>query len=933
MKYKETLFLPKTSFDMKANLPQKEPLILKEWSKKKLYENLRKKLKKNKKFTLHDGPPYANGHLHMGHALNKILKDIIIRTKQMQGFDAAFVPGWDCHGLPIEWKVEEKYKKKGENKINISILEFRNKCREFAEHWIKIQKEEFIRLGVLGDWKNYYSTMSYKVEAQIVREIGKFLLNGTLYRGSRPVMWSVVEKTALADAEIEYENHESNAIYVLFPIDKTNQKIDDEKNTNILIWTTTPWTIPGNRALAFNKNSSYSLVKLDKNYEHITINPNDCFIIANGLINKLKDDCKIDELKIIKNISGKELEKTICKHPLHDFGYKFEVPLLAADFVTKEEGTGIVHIAPGHGLDDFNLGKQNNIEVPKTIDESGIYCKNVPLFEGEHVFKVDDKVIDSLEQNKKLFFRTKINHSYPHSWRSKAPLIFRNTTQWFISLEKKNLRSKALKSLKNVVFYPGREKNRITSMIENRPDWCISRQRFWGVPLPIFINKKTNEPLIDKNVIENIARIFEKKGSDAWFQLNPSKFLGKKYNKDDFIQLKDVIEVWFDSGSSHAYVLESRNDLTWPADLYLEGSDQHRGWFHSSLLHSCGTRNKAPFKNILSHGFVVDGKGKKMSKSQGNVVSPNEIINKYGSDILRLWTVASDYFEDIKIDENIIQFQVDTYRRIRNTFRFLIGNLKNYEKKEDVIYKNLLDLEKYILHRVWEINEIILDSINQNDYHKIYKELLFFCSNDLSSFYFDIRKDSLYCDSKLSLRRRSCRMVLKQIFDFLTAWFAPILCFTAEEAWLSNNLNNKESIHFREFPKPGKKWKNTNLSKKWNKIIDLRKVVTSAIEIEREKKILGSSLEANVEFSVSKKFNNFLTGIPLNEIFIVSSCKSVDKLSGETFNFPEYKDIIVKVKKAIGSKCERCWVILPEVEKNNKNLCNRCSAVVTKYFK
>ena len=920
MNYKDTLFLPETEFSMKASLQSNEPKILDKWKKEKLYEKLRNKSKKKKKFILHDGPPYANGHLHMGHALNKILKDIIVRTKQMQGLDASFVPGWDCHGLPIEWEVEQELRKKGDDKNKISIKEFRNKCRAFAEHWIKIQREEFERFGVLGDWENYYSTMSYKAEAQIVREIGKFLLNGSLYKGSRPVMWSVVEKTALADAEVEYKDRSDNAIYVLFPINKTNLEIEEKKNINILIWTTTPWTIPGNRALAFNKNFSYSLVNdnLSNNY----------FIVASDLIDKLKNDTELN-IEKIKDFSGKELEKTICKHPFYEFGYNFDIPLLEADFVTKDEGTGIVHIAPGHGIDDFNLAKKNNIDIPRTINESGIYYEEIPLLKGTHVFKADEKVIDYLEKNKKLLYKTNIFHSYPHSWRSKKPLIYRNTTQWFISLEKENLRKKSINALKEIDFFPKKGKNRITSMLEDRPDWCVSRQRFWGVPLPIFINKKTNKPLIDENVIDNIATIFEKKGSDSWFELDTSQFLGKKYNKKDFIQVKDVIEVWFDSGASHTYVLENRKDLAWPADLYLEGSDQHRGWFHSSLLQSCGTRNKAPFKSILSHGFVVDGKGKKMSKSEGNVISPNEIINKYGTDILRLWAVASDYFEDIKIDEKIIKSQVDSYRRIRNTLRFLIGNLKGYKDKEKANYRDLPDLEKYILFRVWELDKIIKEYIKENNYHKIYKELLVFCSNDLSSFYFDIRKDCLYCDDITSQKRKSCRSALKIIFDFLTAWLAPIICFTVEEAWLSDNFNHKESIHLRTFPKADEKWGDKDFGEKWKEIINIRKVVTSAIEIKREKKIIGSSLETSAELLVPEKIKNYLNSLNLNDLFIVSSTKIVDKIAEDSFSLEGINNIKVRVKKAEGLKCERCWIISKEVN-NKENLCNRCHSVIKK---
>ena len=924
MNYKDTLYLPETDFSMKASLPENEPILLKKWINENLYKKLRDKLKKNKKFTLHDGPPYANGHLHMGHALNKILKDIIIRAKQMQGFNAAFVPGWDCHGLPIEWEVEQEIRKKGDEKNNISIEEFRNRCRKFAENWVEIQKKEFERFGILGDWENYYLTMSYEAEAQIVREIGKFLLDGSLYRGSRPVMWSVVEKTALADAEVEYKDREDNAIYVLFPIKKTNLKIDNVKNLNILMWTTTPWTIPGNRALAYNKDFLYSLVKENTSDNY--------FIIASDLINKFVKETQI-KIKKIKEFKGNELKGTICNHPLNNLGYKFEVPLLLGNFVTKEDGTGIVHIAPGHGLDDFHLAIKNNIEIPKTIDEGGIYYEEVPMLKGVHVFKADNIVINFLEKNNKLLFKTKILHSYPHSWRSKKPLIYRNTTQWFISLEKENLRKKALNCLKEINFFPKKGKNRITSMIEDRPDWCISRQRFWGVPLPIFINKKTNQPLIDPDVLENIAKIFENKGSDSWFESDSSEFLGNKYDKNDFHQVKDVIEVWFDSGSSHAYVLEKRDELSWPADLYLEGSDQHRGWFHSSLLESCGTRNKAPFKNILSHGFVVDGNGKKMSKSEGNVISPNEIIKKYGTDILRLWTVASDYFEDIKIDENIVKFQVDTYRRIRNTLRFLIGNLKSYKNEENIDYEELPNLEKYILFRIWEINEIVEECIKENNYHKLYKELLFFCTNDLSSLYFDIRKDCLYCDDKISKKRKSCRSILKIIFDFLTAWIAPILCFTAEEAWLSDNFDNKESVHLRDFPKPNNKWKDNSINKKFKEIIEIRKVVTSAIELKREKKIIGSSLEAEIELLVPVKIKNYLKNENLNDIFIVSSTNLVNKLSKDYFSLDDVKNVKVSVNKAKGAKCERCWAIAKAVETNKENLCNRCLKVINEIEK
>ncbi len=682
MEYKDTIFLPKTSFEMRANLPQKEPKILEEWDKQKIFKQLREKSKGREKFVLHDGPPYANGHIHMGTALNKILKDVVVRTQQMTGKDSIYVPGWDCHGLPIEWKIEEEYRKNGRNKDDVPIVQFRQECREFAEKWIDIQKKEFRRLGVEGDWDNPYLTMSNEAEAQIVRELGKFLLDESLYKGARPVLWSVVEKTALADAEVEYKDHTSNTIYVKFKVTKSN--IEELVDNDILIWTTTPWTIPGNRALAYSADLEYVLIQIMEINDSSIAKVGDKIMIAKDLQDSAMKEIGVTKTKVIKNFLGKELKDTECKHPFNSIGYDFAVKVLEADFVTLEQGTGVVHVAPGHGADDYNLGIKNNIEIVQTVTDEGIFNEYAKGFVGEHVYKVDLKIAEKLKELDRLVYLGKLRHSYPHSWRSKAPLIFRNTPQWFISMDKQNLRKKALKSIDETVFYPAQGQTRLRSMIETRPDWCVSRQRVWGVPLPIFVNKKDDKPLRDVNVINRIADIYEKEGSDTWFTSDPKRFLGDQYNIEDYDQVKDVVEVWFDSGSTHAFCLEKREDLKWPASMYLEGSDQHRGWFHSSLLESSGTRGRAPYESVLTHGFVVDGKGRKMSKSLGNAMAPDDILNKYGVDILRLWVVASDYYDDLKLDNAILQAQTDSYRRIRNTLRYLIGNLYEFKENEKI---------------------------------------------------------------------------------------------------------------------------------------------------------------------------------------------------------------------------------------------------------
>ncbi len=893
---KSQINLPKTSFSMKANLPTREPEILKLWQNINLYDELRKSRKGEEKFVLHDGPPYANGNIHMGTALNKILKDIIVRFHQMDGKDSVYVPGWDCHGLPIEWKIEEQYKKNKKNKNEVPIVEFRKECRAFAEKWIDVHKDQFRRLGVIGDWDNYYSTMSFDAEAQIVRELGKFLKEGSLYRGFKPVLWSTVEKTALADAEVEYQDHKSDTIYASFPVKYSN--IKDLNDSEIVIWTTTPWTIPANKALAYNQSLDYLLIEVNDegNFKNRKI------VIADALLDSVIKDTKIKSFKKLKNFKGKDLKGTICNHPFFKLGYDYDIPMLEARFVTTEQGTGIVHCAPSHGPDDFNLCINNGIKTIETVDGDGRYTKNVALFEGIHIFKSNSIVIEKLKDQKKLLSNGELIHSYPHSWRSKAPLVHRATPQWFISMDSHKLRKKALKAIDETTFYPSKGKERLKSMIETRPDWCVSRQRVWGVPLPIFINKKTNKILVDDEVFENIAKIYEKEGSDCWFSDDPQKFLGKNYKAEDFEKLSDIVEVWFDSGSTHSFVLEKRKDLKWPASMYLEGSDQHRGWFHSSLLESCGTRDRAPFESILSHGFVVDGKGLKMSKSLGNVIAPEDILKKYGADILRIWVASSNYAEDLRIDYSILDQHAESYRKIRNTFRYLLGNLNdNFEQinLDTIKIDNLPELEQFMLHKIYNLNSKFNKYFKDYDFHNLYKELLNFCAVDLSAFYFDIRKDTLYCDPADSEKRKSTLILLNVILNSLIRWFAPILSFTTEEIYQLIS-KNKKSIHLEKFLNFPEKFKNSILETKWQQLIKIRDICNLSIEQKRSSKDIGSSLEAALIVKLNKENQKFLTDIDLSELCIISSVKIENSNTDE---------IIVETSKAKGEKCPICWKI------------------------
>ena len=926
--YRPTVFLPKTEFPMRGNLPNAEPEILKRWEAIDLWGELRRRSKGKEKFVLHDGPPYANGHLHMGHALNKILKDVVSRSQQMLGKDSVYVPGWDCHGLPIEWKVEEGYRAKGLDKDQVPRQEFRQVCRDFAAKWIGIQATEFKRLGVLGDWDRPYMTMSFDAEAQIVRELGKFLVNGGLYRGDRPVLWSVVEKTALADAEVEYQDHTSTTIWVRFPV--VTPSLPALEGASVVIWTTTPWTMPGNRAIGFGEEIDYRVIRVTETAEGSRAKSGEKLVLAAELLEETCKTAGITGHEVEASLKGEQLAGTICRHPLNGQGYDHETPLLAGDFVTTEQGTGFVHIAPGHGADDFQLGRKHGIQVPQTVGGDGLFLDHVPLFAGLHVFKADNPVAEKIDEAGGLLARGKLVHSYPHSWRSKAPLIFRNTPQWFISMETNDLRKHALTALANTRFVPGKGKNRLTSMIEQRPDWCISRQRLWGVPLPIFINKKTGEPLRDGAVIERVAEAVAKEGGDAWYNTAPEVFLGDGYDPAEWEQEQDIVEVWFDSGSTHSYVLETRDDLKWPADLYLEGSDQHRGWFHTSLLESCGTRGRAPFDAILTHGFLLDEQGRKMSKSMGNGVEPEDVMKQYGVDIMRLWVVGSDFTEDLRVGPEILKQHADLYRRIRNTFRFLLGNLAGFSEAERLPAAEMPELERWILHRLVELDALNRRCVEDFDFHSLFTQLHQFCAVDLSSFYLDIRKDSFYCDASDSIRRRAARTVIDRVFDCLVRWMAPFICFTADEAWRHRTGNDTGSIHLETYAEVPADWRDDALGARWSKIRDLRRVVTGAIELERAEKRIGASLQAHPTVYAEEQFIEALARNDLAELAITSDATLVTgDAPADAYRIPEVPGVAVVVGKAEGEKCARCWQVLPEVPAGGDGLCRRCTVVVS----
>ncbi|MGC2857297.1 isoleucine--tRNA ligase [Novispirillum sp. DQ9] len=928
--YKTTVFLPRTDFPMRAGLPKQEPEHLARWAKMDLYGRLREQSKGREKFVLHDGPPYANGHLHIGHALNKILKDVITRSQQMMGFDSNYVPGWDCHGLPIEWKIEEQYRDKGKDKDAVPLVEFRKQCRDFAAKWIDVQREEFQRLGVMGDWDRPYTTMTYPAEAQIVRELHKFALNGGLYRGAKPVMWSVVEKTALAEAEVEYHDHTSTQIWVRFPIVRTS--VPELEGAEVVIWTTTPWTMPGNRAVAYAADATYAVIRLTEVAEASMANAGARLVVAQDLLAELCASAAITGYETITTLNGADLAGTVCRHPWRGKGYDFDVPLLAGGFVTMDQGTGFVHIAPGHGEDDYHLGMAHGIAVPETVADDGKYYDHVPLVAGLHVFKVAPKVLELMTDAGALLASAKLVHSYPHSWRSKAPLIYRTTPQWFISMDTNDLRDKALKAIDATRWVPAQGRNRIFSMVENRPDWCVSRQRAWGVPIAVFVHKQSGEILRDADVLERIVAAFEAEGADAWFASPASRFLGEGRNPDDYEQVTDILDVWFDSGSTHSFVLEQRPDLKWPASLYLEGSDQHRGWFHSSLLESCGTRGRAPYDAVLTHGFTLDEQGRKMSKSLGNTVAPQDIVKEYGADILRLWVVSTDYTNDQRIGPEIIKQTADGYRRLRNTLRFLLGALDGFNDAERVADVSAMpELERWVLHRLTEMDRLVRQCCHDFEFHTLFAEITQFCTVELSAFYFDIRKDVLYCDAPDSPRRMACRTVLDQLYHCLVKWMAPFLCFTAEEAWLARHPGQPDaSVHLEQFPEIPAAWADEALAAKWEKIRRLRRVITGALEVARAEKKIGASLQAAPVVHAPADLLEAASGRDMEDICITSAITLVDDPVPEgAFTLPDVPGVGVIVALAEGEKCQRCWKVLPDVGSHaHAGVCGRCDDAV-----
>ncbi|MCQ4162111.1 isoleucine--tRNA ligase [Roseomonas sp. GC11] len=913
---------------MKGDLPKREPGWLERWEKIGLWQRLRAQSGSREKFVLHDGPPYANGALHIGHALNKVLKDVINRAAQMDGRDAEYIPGWDCHGLPIEWKVEEEYRAKGKDKDKVPVLEFRAECRAYATHWLDVQREEFKRLGVAGDWAGRYATMDFPSEAAIAAEIGKFLMNGSLYRGLRPVMWSPVEKTALAEAEVEYHDHKSAILYTGFPLLKAPANPSgDLVGALAVIWTTTPWTIPANRAMAYGAEIDYALVEVEGVAEGALARPGQRLIVAEALLGAFAKEAGLASFRVARIFKGTELEGALAAHPLRAWekaegGYQFEVPLLAGDYVTTEAGTGLVHIAPAHGEEDFQLARAHGVAVPECVGDDGTYTVQTPGFVGLHVFKAHEAVWAALESTGLLVGKGFITHSYPHSWRSKKPVIYRATPQWFIAMDDANqIRAKSLQAIAETHFVPDQGRNRIGSMVAARPDWCISRQRAWGVPIAVFVEKKTGEVLRDQAVLDRIIAAFATEGADAWYQPGAAaRFLGEGRNPEDYEQVMDIVDVWFESGSTHAFVLRPRG-LPVPADLYLEGSDQHRGWFHSSLLESVGAQGFAPFKAILTHGFVLDETGRKMSKSLGNVTAPQEVTKQYGADILRLWVMNSDTADDLRIGKNILAQQAELYRRIRNTLRWLLGNLAGFEDGEKLPHAELPELERWVLHRLAELDARLRKAVKDYDWNGVYPAIHNFCATDLSAFYFDIRKDSLYCDARDSLRRRAARTVLDALHRCLTAWLAPVMPFTAEEAWLARFPSEDGSVHLQGFPEIPAEWRDEALAARWEAIRAYRRTVTGDLEDERRLGTLGSSLQARVEIGLPEGDPaNHLTAEQWEEVLIVSQV-ALTRDAAQSQN---------TVSVASGQKCDRCWRVLEEVGASHAHpsLCRRCEAVV-----
>jgi isoleucyl-tRNA synthetase len=949
---------------MRAGLPQREPDWLARWERLGVYDRLRSQSGRVP-FVLHDGPPYANGHLHIGHALNKVLKDMVVRSQQMMGKDARYVPGWDCHGLPIEWKIEEQYRAKGLNKDDVDVVAFRQECRKFAEGWIGVQREEFKRLGVTGKWDKPYLTMDYHAEAVIADEFMKFLMNGSLYQGSKPVMWSPVEKTALAEAEVEYHDHTSHMVWVRFAVIHAKDALFTKTHTDVVIWTTTPWTIPQNRAISFGPGIAYGLYEIIGRPAESTATIGHRVIVADALAEAVFAQAKLagpEFVRRLADVSAEDLAGMITAHPYRGIEggngeWDYDVPMLPGDHVTDDAGTGFVHTAPSHGDDDYQMGLKFQLPMTYNVEPDGSYRANLPLFGGQHIILPDGKEgpanvsnIKAMAAQGALFAKGKLKHSYPHSWRSKAPLIYRNTPQWFVAIDRQlddgmstygdTIRTRALNSINQLVEWtPVTGRNRLHSMIEARPDWVLSRQRAWGVPLTCFVKKgalPTDGDFLLRNAEVNarIKSAFEAEGADVWYvQGFKEKVLAGIVDPSDYEQIYDVLDVWFDSGSTHAFVLRDREDGSADglADLYLEGTDQHRGWFHSSMLQSCGTKGRAPYRGVLTHGFTLDEKGMKMSKSLGNTVAPEEVIKEYGADILRLWVAQSDYTIDLRIGKEILKGVADSYRRLRNTMRFLLGNLDGFTEAERVAPADMPELERWVLHRMAELDAEVRTGYAKYDFQGVFQKLFTFCTTDLSAVYFDIRKDSLYCDAPTDPRRRAARTLLDLLFHRLTKWLAPILVFTMEEVWLCRNPGEESSVHLTDFPETPADWLNPALATKWEGIRTVRRVVTGALEVQRTAKVIGASLEAAPVVHVADTaILAALKSVEFADLCITSGISlTADPEPAEAFRLPEVAGVGVVFEKADGQKCERCWKVLPDVGSHkHPGTCARCNAAL-----
>ncbi len=981
--WSETLFLPKTEFPMRAGLPKMEPTLLQRWAEIDLYARLREAGKGRAKFVLHDGPPYANGNIHIGTGLNKILKDVVVKSQQMLGKDSNYVPGWDCHGLPIEWKIEEDYRAKGRDKPDFSDADamrgFRQECREFAEHWLGVQREEFKRLGVVGDWDNPYTTMAYRAESWIARELMKFAMSGLLYRGSKPVMWSVVEQTALAEAEVEYHDYQSDTIWAKFPVvaragqgqGRTSQEaqagVDEQwdllEDASVVIWTTTPWTIPGNRAVSYSSKLSYGVYRVTAAPEGNWAQPGDKVVIADNLADDVKQASKVEQWERLGDVTRHMLRGSTLAHPLRGSGlggYQFDVPMLDCDHVTDDAGTGFVHTAPGHGREDFDAWmecarelNQRGIDtaIPFTVGADGKFTAEAPGFEGGAVITDKGKkgdanalVIAALAKAGALIARGRLKHQYPHSWRSKKPVIFRNTPQWFIAMDQgfavertsgnQTLRDLALEAISETEFVPASGQNRLRGMIEARPDWVLSRQRAWGVPITVFVHEDaTVIPSADfpgsSELIERITTAIEAGGADAWFAVGAkAQFLdGLVDNPDDWEQITDTLDVWFDSGSTHALTMGDPEAFPGLAGIarkvdggadtvmYLEGSDQHRGWFHTSLLESCGTRGRAPYDIILTHGFVLDENGQKMSKSLNNTTAPQDVIKQMGADILRLWVAASDYTDDLRIGPEILKTFVETYRKLRNSMRWMLGALHHYDPKLAVAHADLPPLERFMLHRLAELDGDIRSAYESYEYRRVVAALSSFMNADLSAFYFDVRKDALYCEPYSSQKRLAALTVISEIFDRCAIWLAPVLCFTAEEAWLCRYPSETGSVHLEMLPQQRSQWLDHGLADRFARIMRVRRVVTGALEIERREKRIGSSLEASPEIYIADEaLRDAFDGLDVAEIMITSGATlKSGNAPAAAFQMPDVAGIGVVPALAEGRKCARSWRIVNDI--------------------